>query len=78
MDSIIDELRKIKNATKTWSTKKKLFVIILIWALIFIPSIISYTSIHREKNLHFSQKNLVHLIHSRKIGTLLYLLRASK
>ncbi len=45
--------RKAIKTIRSWSTQKKLLVLIVVWALIFIPSIVSYTNVHREKKFAF-------------------------
>ncbi len=45
--------KRVVRSIEEWSTKKKLFVLIVVWVLIFIPSIISYTYIHRESKFSF-------------------------
>lgn len=69
--------RKAIKTIRSWSTQKKLLVLIVVWALIFIPSIVSYTNVHREKKFAFFQKRLHPLIQGRETGTWLHLLKAS-
>ncbi|MEF8834907.1 MAG: glycosyltransferase 87 family protein [Candidatus Thermoplasmatota archaeon] len=40
---------QIINAVKRWSTKKKLLVLIVVWILIFVPAVMIYNSIQKEK-----------------------------
>ncbi len=53
MKNIWDELREPLKTIQRWSTKKKILALIVIWALIFVPSVAIYTSIHRESSFSF-------------------------
>ncbi len=53
MDKIKYQLKGILDTIKSLSTKKKIAVMIVVWALIFIPSVMIYTSIHRKNSFAF-------------------------
>ncbi len=53
MIGTVDKLKGSLEKIKSWSTKKKILVLIVVWALIFIPSAAVYTSMHRNTSFAF-------------------------
>jgi len=43
-----ETLKNIIDSVKSWSDRKKLLVLLVVWALIFLPAITLFTSIHRR------------------------------
>ncbi|MFW6195857.1 MAG: hypothetical protein ACOC5D_00850 [Thermoplasmatota archaeon] len=56
MKDIGNLFKGLLNTIQNWSTKKKILVFIVVWALIFIPSVIIYTSIHRTTSFAYYPK----------------------
>ncbi len=48
MKFIEENYKKALESVKSWSTKKKLLVLFVVWMLIFVPAIVLFTSIHRR------------------------------
>ncbi len=53
MKKLGNPLKRILKTTRSWSTKKKILVLIVVWTLIFVPSIAIYTSVHRKTSFAF-------------------------
>ncbi|MEF8834910.1 MAG: glycosyltransferase family 87 protein [Candidatus Thermoplasmatota archaeon] len=53
MKNIWNEFRDLSKIIQKWSTKKKILALLVVWALIFVPSVAFYTSIHRETSFAF-------------------------
>ncbi|MFW6144857.1 MAG: hypothetical protein ACOC55_04730, partial [Candidatus Natronoplasma sp.] len=48
MEPVKDLTTKAMETIKAWDSRKKLLTLLIVWALIFLPSIAVYTSIHRK------------------------------